>query len=216
MDPIAGNHEYKTGNDAFGSPCPTSNSTAQPYFDHFGAAAHPDTNGHFSFDLGSWHLIGLNANCSKSGVGGCTATSAQTNWLKGDLASTSQPCILAFWHQPRFTGNTGPVAAYTPWWQALYDAHADVVLNGHVHNYQRYSALDPTGAGDAITGITEYVVGTGGENLQSVKSTVQPAPVVSYKTFGYLQMTLLPDGWTADFVNSAGTVLDTSAGSCHL
>ena len=36
--------------------------------------AHPATAGHYSFNVGSWHLISLNANCNNTGVGGCGAT----------------------------------------------------------------------------------------------------------------------------------------------
>jgi acid phosphatase type 7 len=224
MHPVAGNHEYQTGTDVFGAPCPTTNSTAQNYFNHFAAfndSAHQATNGHYSFDLGSWHIIALNANCSNTGVGGCGATSPQTIWLKKDLASTTQPCILAYWHQPLFTGiGTGKVVKYQPWWKALSAVHADVVLNGHVHNYQRFPPLDPSGGLDPLNGITEYIVGTGGEKQVAVKSTATPQPSAWRKTFGYLRMTLLPTGWTAEFigVDSLGntSVLDTSAGTCHL
>lgn len=214
--PVVGNHEYKTGLDVFGGTCPTTNTTAQSYFGHFGAAAHPDTKGHFSFDVGSWHLIALNGNCSKSGVGGCSATSAQTTWLKSDLASTSQPCIGAFWHQPLFTASsTVNGAAYRPWWDALYAAHADLVLNGHQHNYQRYAALTPSGTPDQANGITQYVVGTGGEALGNVNTSVTPTPVAWRRTFGYLRLTLHPTGWDSQFIDSTGAVLDSANGSCH-
>ncbi len=218
MDPVAGNHEYKTGNDVYGRPCPTTNKTAANFFTHFGASAHPETNGHFSFDLGSWHLIGLNANCANQSTGGCTDTSAQTTWLKADLASTTQPCILAFWHQPLFTGlanNRGWNRTYQPWWNTLQAAGADVVLNGHIHNYQRYPALDANG-NQTSAGITEYVVGTGGEKQVAVSSAATVDPITWRKSFGYLRMTLLPTGWTADFVSDSGQVLDSSAGACHL
>lgn len=48
MNPSVGNHEYKRGTDVYGAMCPSSNDTAQSYFNHFGAAAHPETGGHFS------------------------------------------------------------------------------------------------------------------------------------------------------------------------
>jgi hypothetical protein len=204
-----------TGTDAHGDACPTTNSTAQNFFAHFGAAAHPETNGHFSFNAGSWHLIGLNANCSNTGVGGCKATSAQTKWLTADLAANTKPCIAAFWHQPLFTGQKNQAAAYRAWWNVLYSAHADVVLNGHVHNYQRYGALDPTGASDPVNGITEYVVGTGGEGLNPLSSLAVPQPLAFKKSFGYLRLTLQASGWTAQFISSTGATLDTSAGTCH-
>lgn len=215
MRPVAGNHEYKTGQDLFGRACPSDNATAHNYFARFGAAAHAATGGHFSFDVGSWHLIGLNSNCSKSGVGGCGATGAQTTWLQQDLAATTQPCVAAFWHQPLFTGAKFGGAAYRPWWNALYAAHADVVLNGHVHNYQRYAALNPAGTRDAANGITEYVVGTGGEGFTKFIPTVKPQPLVHRQSFGYLRMTLGSSGWSAEFVDASGTVTDTSSGTCH-
>lgn len=216
MQPVPGNHEYKTGKDAFGSPCPTDNDRAAGYFGYFGAAAHPRTVGHFSFDLGSWHVVALNANCSKSGVGGCGARSAQTTWLKADLASTTKSCILSFWHQPLWSGTgTGRLRVYRPWWDVLRAAHADVVLNGHIHNYQRFAALDPDGTADPANGITEYVVGTGGEQRVSVKRTARPQPMFWARTFGYLRMTLQPDGWKAEFVDYRGVVLDSSRGACH-
>lgn len=214
MSPIAGNHEYKTGRDANGGTCPTDNTTAASYFGHFGAAAHQVTGGHFSFDLGSWHLIALNGNCGKSGVGGCNVKSPQTLWLKEDLAATTQPCIAAFWHQPVFTASKQSGSAYRNWWNLLYAAQVDVAINGHVHNYQRYAALDPEGSPD-VNGITQYTVGTGGEGLQALVTSVQPQPLVFLKRFGYLRMTLEPAGWNTEFIDSTGAVADTSSGTCH-
>lgn len=220
---VAGNHEYKTGTDKYGSPCPSSNTTAAGYFTRFdfttnasiGSVSHPDTQGHFSFDLGSWHLIALNGNCKNAYVGGCSATSAQTQWLRADLTANTQPCVLAFWHQPLFTGvGTGKMSAYRRWWDVLYSYGADVVLNGHVHNYQRFNPMNSSGVLDP-RGITEYIAGTGGEDQNAVTAGVTPTPAASAKTFGYLRMTLLPGGWTEDFVDYNGSVLDNSAGTCH-
>jgi Calcineurin-like phosphoesterase len=223
MNPVAGNHEYKNGTDAYGAPCP-DNSAAKPYFDHFSSngvdRAHAGTQGHYSFDLGSWHIVGLNANCSNK-VGGCKGTSPQTIWLKNDLGSTKQPCIMAFWHQPLWTGTgTGVAAVYRTWWNTLYAAHADVVMNGHIHNYQRFSPMNPAGNSDLVNGITQYTVGSGGEAEVAVKAGVVPYPAAWAKTFGYSRMTLLTTGWTADFVRvdpttGATTVIDTSTGNCH-
>jgi hypothetical protein len=220
MDPSVGNHEYQTGIDYYGQQCPSTNNVAQTYFDHFKVngidRAHASTQGHYSFNLGAWHLIALNAQCSARNTGGCSATSAQTTWLKGDLAATTQPCVMAFWHQPRWSGGHAGGKSYGPWWKVLYAKHADVVLNGHVHDYQRYAALDPTGAVKPA-GITEYIVGTGGEELDT-DSASTPSPVASASTFGYLRMTLRPTGWSADFVkvdSNGATVLDSSTGTCH-
>jgi acid phosphatase type 7 len=215
IDPSTGNHEYNTKtNSVDGSACPDPNNAGQDYFSYFGARAHQDTNGHYSFNLGSWHLIALNAQCSSTNVGGCSATSAQTQWLSADLAANTQPCILAYWHQPRWTSAATNNSTYAPWWNVLYAAHADVVLNGHVHTYSRYALLNPSGAADP-NGIREVIVGTGGESLQAASGSANPAPQVNLKTFGYLRMVLHQTGYDAEFVDSTGAVRDTFSGTCH-
>ena len=57
--PSPGNHDYNTLN-------------ASGYFGYFGAAAGDPTKGYYSFDVGSWHIIALNSNCSS--IGGCRST----------------------------------------------------------------------------------------------------------------------------------------------
>ncbi len=216
MRPVAGNHEYKTSTDQWsGEACPSSNATAQPYFTYFGAAAHPESAGHFSFNLGAWHVIALNGNCGNSGVGGCGATSPQTQWLQADVSSTTQPCILAYWHQPRWTGTSSNQSAYSSWWNILYNAHADLILNGHVHNYARFDLLNPSGASDP-NGIREVIVGTGGEDLGGGSATASPKPQVTFKKFGYLRLTLGAGTYSGTFVDAGtGAADDTFSGTCH-
>ena len=52
-----------------------------------------------------------------------------------------------------------------PFWDALSKAGADVVVNGHDHDYERFAPQDPAGDKDATNGIREFVVGTGGASL---------------------------------------------------
>src|SRR3712207_9448313 len=61
---------------------------------------------------------------------------------------------------PLFTsGNYRPgVPEVKPLWEALYAAGADVVLNGHDHNYQRFAPQDPEGRADPQRGIRQFVV----------------------------------------------------------
>src|SRR5919199_1070162 len=110
--PSLGNHEYYTSG---GTDCDTTGH-ANGYFTYFsggppvincptGANVPCSPGGYYSFDIGGWHLIALNANCSK--VGGCTASSPQGQWLANDLAAHPALCTLAYWHQPRFSANYG-------------------------------------------------------------------------------------------------------------
>ncbi|HEY3766942.1 MAG TPA: metallophosphoesterase [Gaiellales bacterium] len=215
IDPATGNHEYNTTtNSVTGTACPDPNNAGQDYFAYFGAPAHPATNGHYSFNLGSWHLISLNAQCASTNVGGCGASSPQTQWLSADLAANTQPCVLAYWHQPKFTATSSNNSTYNAWWNLLYAAHADVILNGHIHTYARYDLLNPSGVADP-NGIREVIVGTGGESLQAASAASNPKPLANQRAFGYLRMDLLPTGYSAEFVNSAGAIKDTFSGTCH-
>jgi hypothetical protein len=82
-------------------------------------------------------------------------------------------------------------------WRLLYRAHADVVLNGHSHNYQRWRPLTPSGRRDPSEGIREFVVGTGGASRYALASR-RPANVVAAQdtAFGVLVLTLRADGYS--------------------
>jgi hypothetical protein len=199
--PAVGNHEYQTPG-------------AAGYFDYFqlvGVEVGARTEGYYSLDIGTWHLIALNSNC---GAVRCGATSAQVAWLRADLAGTTQPCVLAYWHHPRFSsGLHGDIANVKPFWTELYRARADVVLNGHDHDYERFKLQDPSGRA-TTTGIREFVVGTGGRSLYNF-STIDANSVKRVKSFGVLFLTLHPDGYDWRFVNTAGTIADSGSRACH-
>jgi acid phosphatase type 7 len=105
--PSIGNHDYRT-------------SGASGYFQYFGAAAGPSGQGYYSYNLGDWHIVVLNSMCEK--IGGCSATSPQAQWLRGDLAANPRLCTLAYWHHPVFTsGEHGNDPKMRPAFQILYD-----------------------------------------------------------------------------------------------
>ena len=68
--PVPGNHDYR------GDP------TASGYFTYFGAAAGAIGQGWYSYDIGAWHVLGLNSNCGL--VGGCGTGSPEVQWIKQD------------------------------------------------------------------------------------------------------------------------------------
>jgi hypothetical protein len=134
-------------------------------------------DGWYSYNLGTWHLISLNIECSTQ-LGGCSTTgawfAAELAWLKNDLAANHSLCTAAYWHQPTFSATnsiTPEGIASQAFWQLLYQAGADLVLNGHDHLYARYQPLDPNGTPDARKGIREFIVGTGGETLDPIVIT---------------------------------------------
>ena len=61
-----------------------------------------------------------------------------------------------------------------PFWDALYDDGADLVLNGHDHVYERFAPQRPDGTADPAYGIREIIVGTGGAQLLRRSASPQP------------------------------------------
>jgi hypothetical protein len=200
--PAVGNHEYGT-------------EGAAGYFDYFAAAAGDRTKGYYSYDLGRWHLIALNSNCSD--VGGCAAGSPQHGWLVQDLAAHPAPCTLAYWHHPRFSSGTehGSDEDYQAFWQALYDAGADVVLAGHEHNYERFAPQTPDGRPDPARGLRQFVVGTGGKSHYEFSSPIAQSEVRDASSFGVLELRLEPSGYRWQFRAAVGSLADAGSGSCH-
>ncbi len=192
-----------------------STSGASGYYGYYGPAAGDPKQGYYSYDLGAWHIVVLNGNCSP--VGGCGAGSPQEKWLRADLAASPAKCTLAYWHQPRFSsGEHGSTSTYKPFWQALYDLGADVVVNGHDHDYERFAPQDPSGVADASKGIRAFVVGTGGAGQRAFSTIRANSEVRNTGTFGVLRLTLRPASYDWEFLPVAGkTFTDKGTTACH-
>lgn len=200
--PVVGNHEYRT-------------PEAAGYFNYFGTRAGDPKTGYYSYDIGNWHLIALNANCSE--VGGCEAGSRQEKLLKADLAAHPAKCTLAYWHQPRFSSAIhGNDPAYDAFWRALYAAGAEIVLNGHDHDYERFGPQTPAAKADSKNGIRQFVVGTGGKNLYPFVKAQPNSQVRNDKTYGVLKLTLHAQSYDWQFVpTKGGTFTDSGSSPCH-
>lgn len=220
--PAAGNHEYRTGAKA---ECGDTSSGAPGYWSYFGDAASPldpgcrkDCRGYYSYDVGAWHIIALNSECSR--VDGCEKGSPQEEWLRSDLAAHPARCTLAYFHHPRWSsGNHGSISRSSAFWEDLYAAGAEVVLNGHDHDYERFAPQTPAGKADPGRGVREFVVGTGGRNhtgLSDRTGRIDNSEVFDGETFGVLKLTLRLDGYDWQFVPVAGAgFTDSGSGRCH-
>ena len=201
--PAVGNHEFHS-------------KGATYYFEYFGPAAGDPKTGYYSYDLGSWHVIVLNSECKE--VGGCQEGSPQEKWLREDLAAHPAGCTLAYFHKPRFSSglNHGDDLEVTPLWQALYDYNAELVLNGHDHDYERFAPQDPNGKADPKRGIREFVVGTGGKNHREFGTAKPNSEVRDNTAFGVLKLTLKATGYDWQFLPEAGKAFtDSGSGNCH-
>lgn len=188
--PAPGNHDYHV-------------SGAAAYYGYFGAAAGPAGRGYYAYDVGEWRVYSLNSEI---------VSVAQVEWLRTDLAANPSACVAAYWHHPRWAtkdknGSHGSSEFAEPLWDALADAGAELVINGHSHHYERLSP---------IRGVTEVVVGTGGAGLTDFGRPIAESLVRNSATHGVLEVTLSPGGFGARFVPVAGqSFTDSFGATCH-
>lgn len=180
--PVPGNHEYET-------------QGAAGYFQYFdsvlegyGTTATDPTKGYYSFNLGDWHIVGLNSNCSKINCG------AQRTWLQQDLAADTHLCELVFYHHQGNTSIANTVAA----------AGGDLALVGHRHVYERW---------DQLFGhdLRQLIVGTGGKSLGTPRSGAN----AGVRAFGVVKLTLNATNYSWSFIDVAGNVRDSGSDTCH-
>jgi acid phosphatase type 7 len=201
--PAVGNHEFHSAGATY-------------YFQYFGEAAGDASKGYYSYELGTWHIVVLNSECAQ--VGGCGVGSAQEKWLREDVKAHPTACTLAYFHKPLFSsgGAHGDDLSVKPLWDALYEGGADVVVNGHDHDYERFAPQTPEGKADAAHGIREFVVGTGGKNHRPFGATDANSEVRDADAFGVLKLMLLPGRYQWEFVPEEGkTFRDSGEGTCH-
>ena len=191
--PTVGNHEYE-------------GAQAPGYFDYWDNVPH-----YYSANRNGWHLISLDMNSAfnQTAVG-----TAQYQWLQNDLATNTQPCTLAFFHEPRFNvGDEGPSAYVDPIWKLLAANGADLVVNGHDHSYQRWAPLDGNG-NPSPTGITEIINGAGGHALGTFPTPDSRVAAKDETHFGALMLGLNSAGASYRFMQVGGTVGDSGSVKC--
>lgn len=201
--PAVGNHEFHSAG-------------AADYFRYFGSAAGDPNDGFYSYELAAWHIVVLNSQCKE--VGGCQAGSRQEKWLRADLAAHPTACTLAYFHIPLFSSGAahGNDLEIKPLWQALYAGNADVVVNGHDHDYERFAPQTPDGLADAKRGIREFVAGTGGKNQRPFADRLPNTEVRNNDAFGVLKLTLHSNSYDWQFIPVAGkSFTDSGTGVCH-
>jgi hypothetical protein len=191
--PSPGNHEYLT-------------SGAAGYFQYFN-----NIPSYYAYNLGTWRIYSLNSEISVS------STSAQATWLQDDLATNPSQCVMAYWHRPRWSSgiNHGDDSDMQAIWQILYDAGAELVVNGHEHHYERFAEMNASGAA-VSQGLREIVAGTGGAGLYPFGTPKAASQVRNNTAYGVLKLTLRSTGYDWEFVPIAGsTFTDSGSRNCH-
>lgn len=99
---------------------------------------------YYSFDYGNVHFVALHAAIEGEDYPGGHWYDAEAAWLQRDLAWASarpdKPWIIVYFHYPLFTTADFPDSWVDPrhTWGHLFDQYGvDLVINGHVHAYER-------------------------------------------------------------------------------
>ena len=168
----------------------------------------------YSTDIGAWHVVVLDSTCTAS-----RAAATRTRRRSGGCATTSPRMTLgAPSHCSTIRGSavaTTATTASAPFWDALYEAGADLILNGHDHDYERFAPQDPQGAADEERGIMELVVGTGGADMREFHDPIANSRVQVLVAHGVVQLRLNPNGWRWQFHPTDDSFIDAGAGGCH-
>jgi hypothetical protein len=150
---------------------------------------------YWSFDYGPVHFTYIDQYTSYA------AGSAQYNWVKADLAASTQKWKIVMMHEPGWSANGGHPNNTTM--QTVYEPlfeqnHVALVLAGHNHYYARAM----------VNGIPELTVGTGGAPAYTPASG-QPNIVKTFNGAGFARFEIAGSTLTGSFVATNGAVQDT-------
>jgi hypothetical protein len=206
-----GNHEVE------------SDSLLNSYLNHFGL-----TKQYYSYDINNVHVLTMATEEEFE------PNSDQYNYVVNDLRKAANnpdiKWIIVNMHNPFYSSPNGCKDSdcegdkeYRESFHPLFDKYGvDLVLQGHVHNYQRSFPLkfnQESSSKPLVTSIskTDYenlngaiyaIVGTGGVNLHGLSDKV---PFMAYQQdskFGILYMHFSDNKLDAKFVTNEGSTLD--------
>ena len=176
--PTLGNHDWDT-------------LGAQPYLDYFTL---PGNERYYDFTWGPLHFFALDSDSREpDGVG---SSSIQATWLQSQLATSTSPWqIVYFHHAPFSSGLHGPVN----WMQWPFaEWGADVVLSGHDHTYERIAQDD----------IVYFVNGLGGGSIYRLMGAVSGSQARYNGDYGAMLVEATDRSIRFQFINRQNEVID--------
>lgn len=201
--PALGNHDYATRG-------------AEGYYQYFGDNARPEGFSFYAFEHGEWLILILNSN-----IDGRMGESIQGKWLQATLEASTQRCAMAIWHHPLNASTTTQPYRDRPrdvgdLWRVLYQYGVEVVVNGHVHAYERFAPQNPDGELDPKRGIRQFIVGTGGAPLNKPpEKRAAHSEIFDSSTWGVIRFELRPDSYAWEFFPvEGGTFHDSGEAKC--
>ena len=167
------------------------------------SAAFPDhKERYYSFDYGPVHFVALD---SELAFLNSSRRQEQINWLNSDLAATTQPWRVVFFHRPPYSsGFHGSDLTLRQAFGPIFEQHrVQLVLTGHEHNYERLVPWKESGP----QAVTYVVTGGGGAALRAVGQSVWTA--MSRSAHHYLRGSISGCQLTLEAVGLNGSVFDS-------
>lgn len=200
--PSMGNHDGRS-----------TNNYGQAYLDLFvlpeeaGASAYPDhAERYYSFDYGPIHFVALDTerafqDPARRGV--------QLDWLRADLAATSKPWKVAYFHRSPYSaaGEHGSDLTVRQAFGPVFEQYGvQLALSGHEHMYERTVPWRES-TDRARQAVTYIVTGGGGARLYPAGL----APWTAFSRSGYQYLRVAVNGclMTTQSITTSGSVLDS-------
>jgi len=176
--PSLGNHDWMT-------------ARAQPHNDFF---VLPGNERYYSYRHGPVEIFALNSNPDPDGT---TATSVQGRWLQEQLAASTAPWRLVYFHHPSYAANAGGGNAYMRW--PFADWGASAVLAGHDHYYARIHT----------NGIVYFINGLGGDDITGFGGGANAAAARYNADYGAMRAQATESNLVFHFIRRNGAIIDT-------
>ena len=190
-----------------------------------GPTASDPTKLYYSYDLGAWHVVVLNDTCLVSGSGGTPGCdeAAQEQWLRNDLSTHPNDCVLGVMNRPRWSSdNNQGRTDHAVYMDIFYQYGVDLVLAGAAHHYERFAPMDPSGNLDLTYGIRQIISGHGGYGSNPIFALMANSEVYDDTSYGALKLTLHSGSYDWQFMPIAdgvepggGSFTDSGSGNCH-
>lgn len=161
----------------------------------------PNNERYYTFTAGPVAFFALSSDPAEPD--GITASSLQGLWLQAQLAASTAPWQVVYFHHPPYSSSS--THGSTPNLQWPFKTWgADVVLSGHVHNYERLNA----------NALPYIVNGAGGAPLYGFGAALPESQVRYSASHGAQLVEASTTGLRLKFINTAGAVIDDLVIGC--
>lgn len=199
--PSEGNHDSRL-----------SNNDGAAYLDLFslspngGSASYPEhAERYYSYDYGPVHFVALDTEFAFQDV---SRRAEQVAWLDADLAGTSQPWKVVYFHRSPYSagGEHGSDTAVRAAFGPLFERYGvQLVLSAHEHVYERSTPWREGTTGSAVT----YIV-TGGGGGPLYPAGTGPWTAYSESRHHYVRATADTCTLDVEAVGLSGAVFDST------